>query len=166
MIARALAAAAAGGLLAATCAGIVAAPAAAAPQPIVKTAAFAATALTACQDFAAGAKLPPISIAILDTSGTLVLFARQPGASAASADTALLKARSALRMGLPTAVLVDLAAKDPPTAGALQLLGIVAMAGGSPLKLADGTMIGAVGVSGARPEDDGGCVAAAASAIR
>lgn len=131
--------------------------------PAVKTADFATSAVIACQELAASSGMRPLSIAVIDTSGALILFARQPGASIATADAALLKAKSAWRMGIPTALLVNLPANDAST---LQLLGIAAISGGAPLKLANGTLVGAIGVSGARvTDDDGRCAAAAATVV-
>lgn len=148
------------------CLTLTASPAIAAP-PAVKTADYATSAVIACQELAASSKLPPLSIAVIDISGTLVLFARQPGASIATADAALLKARSAWRMGVPTARLVSLAANDASIASTLQLLAIAAIPGGAPLKLVDGTSVGAIGVSGARlEEDDARCAAASAAAVQ
>ncbi len=136
-------------------------PAIAAP-PAVKTADFATSAVIACQELAASSRLRPLSIAVIDTSGTRILFARQPGASIATADTALLKAKSAWRMGVPTALLANVPANGAST---LQLLGIAAISGGAPLKLADGTLVGSIGVSGAKVTDDDGRCAAAAAAV-
>lgn len=126
--------------------------------------AFATAAVTACLTFAAQNKLPPLSIAVVDSSGTLLAFSRADGASPATADAALLKARSALRMGVPTAVLPALAERDPTLTPTLQLLGMTTMPGGVPVARADGGISGAIGVSGSRNEDDARCAAAAAAA--
>ena len=48
-----------------------------------------------CLDHAASQKLTPLSVGVVDASGALVAFKRQDGASSATAEAALLKARTA-----------------------------------------------------------------------
>lgn len=136
------------------------APATAAPAGEL---AAANAAIAACRAFAAEHKLPPLSVAVLDGSGALVAFSRADGAGQLSADVAQIKARSAFRIGAPTAVLGEPAAKDPTLIPLLQTLGLTAMAGGAPI-VRDGKVVGAVGASGAEPVDDGACAAAGAAA--
>lgn len=121
--------------------------------------------IATCTSLAAREKMPPLSIAVLDASGTLVAFQRQDGASPVSADVAVQKARSALRAGSPTSALAPVAAADAPTRDALVALGILTIPGGIPLLADTSRLIGAVGVSGASPAVDERCAGAAVAAF-
>jgi len=118
---------------------------------------LAARLIERCAAYAAQNKLGPLSIAVVDESGTLLAFTRQKGASPVSAEVAMLKAKSAARVGAPTAVLADVAKQDQAARDTYSLLQLVAMPGGWPFADADGTVRGAVGVSGALPKDDSAC---------
>lgn len=122
--------------------------------------------IASCLDYAAGQKLTPLSVSVIDASGTLVAFKRQNGASTASAEVALLKARTATRLNAPTAVLGPVAASDAPTRDTFLILQMTTIAGGVPLTGADGRAIGAVGVSGAAPEQDAECARRAVESLR
>lgn len=110
-----------------------------------------------CQALAAAQKLTPLSIAVVDSSGTLVAFERQTGASPATADAALLKARTAVRLHAPTALLAPAAAADAATRDTFLVLQMTTLPGGVPFVDAAGQVDGAVGVSGAAPELDAAC---------
>ena len=109
--------------------------------------------------------MPPLSIVVLDVSGTLVAFARQDGASPASAEVALRKARSALQARAPTSALAKVAAQDAPTRDGLIALGLLSIPGGIPFPAGAPTPLGAVGVSGADPATDERCAGAAVAAF-
>jgi uncharacterized protein GlcG (DUF336 family)/mono/diheme cytochrome c family protein len=113
--------------------------------------------ISSCETYAAQNKLTPLSIAVVDESGTLVAFTRQKGASPVTAEVALAKAKSAARVGAPTAVLADAAAENQAARDTYSLMQLVAMPGGWPLADGDGTIRGGVGVSGALPKDDSAC---------
>jgi quinohemoprotein ethanol dehydrogenase len=115
-----------------------------------------------CEAYAAEKKLTPLSIAVVDQSGALVEFLRQPGASAASADVALAKARTAARVQVPTKVLGEVASQDSRARDTYALMQWSTMPGGWPFTDATGTIQGAVGVPGALPEDDSACAELAA----
>jgi glc operon protein GlcG len=119
-----------------------------------------------CEVFAAQNKLTPLSIAVVDESGSLVAFTRQKGASPISAEVALAKAKSAARVGAPTAVLADVAAENQAARDTYSLMQLVAMPGGWPLADSDGTIRGGVGVSGALPKDDSACAQHAVESTR
>lgn len=110
-----------------------------------------------CLDHASSQKITPLSVAVVDASGTLVTFKRQDGASAATAEAAMLKARTALRLNAPTAVLGEVAAADAPTRDAFLIMQMTTLPGGVPLTGKDGTVAGAVGVSGGSAEQDAEC---------
>ena len=97
-----------------------------------------------------------VSIAVIDAGGHLLLLERRDGASPASGETAIAKARMAALNGKATAE--QEAAINGERPALLQLAGIfgqpaVAMAGGIPL-LSGADCIGAVGVSGMTPAID------------
>jgi glc operon protein GlcG len=153
------------GLAAVTLAGVAPASATTPAASPLSELAFANAAIAACRVYAAEHKYPPLSVAVLDASGALVAFSRADGAGQLSADVALIKARSALRIGAPTAVMTEPAAKDPTLIPLLQQLGLTAMPGGVPI-VEDGKVVGAVGASGAEPVDDARCAAAGAAVKR
>jgi len=89
-----------------------------------------------------------VSIAVVDDGGALVWFSRLDGARAYSVDLAIRKARTAAALALPTKVLEELARERP-----MQGVDMLAVSGGAPI-LIDGMCAGAVGVSGAKGEED------------
>ena len=113
--------------------------------------------IAGCLQQAATERLPPLSIVVVDASGAIVAAKRQEGAPPASLDAALLKARTAIRTSAPTAALAPLVAQDRPTRDAFLVLGMTAIPGGIPLAGSDSRIVGAVGVSGAQPNQDASC---------
>jgi uncharacterized protein GlcG (DUF336 family) len=91
----------------------------------------------------------PCSIAVVDAGGHLIGFARRDGAMTGSAELAINKAFSARIFNNSTGVLGKLARPDAELYGIQQSHGgrVVIFGGGVPVRL-DGTVIGAVGVSG------------------
>jgi ATP:cob(I)alamin adenosyltransferase len=96
----------------------------------------------------------PISIAIVDESGTLAYFHRMPGAVLVSVGIAQNKAYTSASIGLPTSELSELASPGG------SLFGIntadpkyVIFGGGFPL-FQEGMLVGAFGISGASVEED------------
>ncbi|HEX7013510.1 MAG TPA: PQQ-dependent dehydrogenase, methanol/ethanol family [Steroidobacteraceae bacterium] len=122
--------------------------------------------IASCEMYAARNKLPPLSIAVVDESGGLVAFTRQEGASPVTAEVALMKARSAARVQVPTSVLATVAAQDQAARDTYALLELVAMPGGWPFSDGDGKVRGAIGVSGALAQDDSACAQHAVEANR
>jgi glc operon protein GlcG len=120
--------------------------------------------IAGCLQHAAATKLPPLSIVVVDASGTLIAFKRQDGAMPASADAALLKARTAIRTNVPTAALASVVAEDPATRDAFLVLELTGIPGGMPFARGDVRVAGAVGVSGALPDQDAGCAQRAVEA--
>ncbi|HEY1075999.1 MAG TPA: heme-binding protein [Fontimonas sp.] len=114
-----------------------------------------------CLDYAATQKLTPLSVAVVDPSGTLVAFKRQPGAASVTAEAALLKARTAARLNAPTAVLGPAVADDGPTRDTFLILQLTTIPGGVPFADANAQLAGAVGVSGSAPDQDAACAARA-----
>ncbi len=93
-----------------------------------------------------------VAVAVVDGGGVLVHFERIEGANNGAGDAAVAKARSAAAFRCPTKVFEDAVARGNATW--LGLPGAVPMEGGIPV-LVDGRVVGAIGVSGASPAQDG-----------
>ncbi|GAB3628340.1 cobalamin adenosyltransferase [Pandoraea terrae] len=107
-----------------------------------------------------------INVAIVDASGNLVAFLRAPGAFLHSIEIAIDKAYCAAGFSMPTAHLAQVLESQPPAVKAcLQLRPrLVTIGGGVPIRF-DGSLIGAIGVSGASEEDDIQCATAGIEAM-
>ncbi|MFM7264996.1 MAG: GlcG/HbpS family heme-binding protein [Cyanobium sp.] len=108
-----------------------------------------------------------VTIALTDPGGHLLLLERRDGASAASSEAAIAKARMAALNGKPTAE--QEAAINGARPALLQLAGVfgapaVAMAGGVPLLLGS-DCLGAIGVSGSTPDLDAAIASAGVAAL-
>lgn len=121
--------------------------------------------IDACVQLSASEKFPALSVVVIDISGTMVAFRRQDGAMPVSSDAALLKAKTALRVRMSSGALGALAVKDPLIRDMLLELQLTGISGGSPITTPAGDVIGAVGVSGGAPLEDGRCATAAAAAV-
>jgi len=97
----------------------------------------------------------PMNIAVVDAGGHLLAFVRQPGAWLGSIDIAINKAFTARAFDIATKDLAELSQPDEQFFGihASNHARVVIFAGGIPLKR-DGTVIGAVGVSGGFSKQD------------
>ncbi|MDC7677495.1 GlcG/HbpS family heme-binding protein [Asticcacaulis machinosus] len=97
----------------------------------------------------------PVNIAIVDAGVHLTAFARMDGAVLGAIDVALGKARTAALFRIPSESVWDYCKPAAP-APTLELSngGLMAFPGGLPLTAADGTFLGAVGVSGGAPSQD------------
>lgn len=130
----------------------------AADQAVAKpTLQLAERMIASCLEHAAATRLPPLSVVVVDASGALIAAQRQDGAMPASVDAALLKARTVIRTNVATAALTP-ALADPATRDAFLVLQLTGIAGGVPFAQ------GAVGVSGAQPDQDAGCAQQAVAA--
>ena len=97
-----------------------------------------------------------VSIAVVDGAGLLIRFSRIDGASAASVEVAMAKARTAALTGKDSA-----AAEQAIASGRLALLSLqgvlhqpcALMTGGLVLR-SQGVVVGAIGVSGMTPDQD------------
>ncbi|WP_339924858.1 heme-binding protein [uncultured Cyclobacterium sp.] len=93
-----------------------------------------------------------VVISIVDAGGDLVLLKRMDGTQSGSIDVALEKSETAIKFKRSTKEFEDMVA-----AGRLNILslpGVLAMEGGLPIISGD-QVIGAIGVSGAAPPEDG-----------
>jgi len=102
----------------------------------------------------------PLTVAVLDPGGCLVVLKREDGSGILRPDIAIGKAWAALGMGVPTRRLRDRLADRPAFQAALAAASggrFVAVPGGVLLKDAAGATIGAVGVSGDTSDKDELC---------
>jgi uncharacterized protein GlcG (DUF336 family) len=106
-----------------------------------------------------------MAVAIVDISGDLVFFEKMDGTQGASINIAQDKARSAARFKRPTKALQDALAAGGAGLRLLALEGAVPVEGGLPL-IADGKIVGAIGVSGGTSEQDGQCAKAGADSVK
>lgn len=103
--------------------------------------------LTACLAAAAqhGAT---VSVAIVDDAGQLLQFGRMDGARGYTAELAGRKARTAAAVGVATSIITEMSRQSPGPASEAAV-----GSGGIPI-LHERTCIGAIGISGAKPEID------------
>ena len=92
-----------------------------------------------------------VAIAIVDAHGELVFFVKMDDVQQGSVDIALAKARTSARMRRPTKALEDAVAGGRTAFLAAE--GLLPLEGGVPI-VADGRVIGAVGVSGVTSAQD------------
>jgi uncharacterized protein GlcG (DUF336 family) len=97
----------------------------------------------------------PMNIAIIDESGVLKAFSRMDGAALLSVQIAQDKAYTAVGFGMPSHAWHDFIKNDPPlAAGAPSGIDrLVIFGGGYPITI-DGSVVGAIGVSGGHYSQD------------
>jgi glc operon protein GlcG len=98
-----------------------------------------------------------IAVAVVDTHGDLLYFERMEDTQYASNTIAIAKAKAAATYRRPTRAFADVINKGGPATATLP--GVVASPGGNPV-MADGRVIGAVGVSGVTGDQDEQCALA------
>ena len=99
----------------------------------------------------------PLSAVAVDTGGHPIAFARSDGAPAGRFYLAHGKANACIMMGIGGAALANVAQTRPQFAGALNgVYGgqFVPGQGGVLIKNDEGVLLGALGVSGAKPTED------------
>jgi uncharacterized protein GlcG (DUF336 family) len=92
-----------------------------------------------------------MAIAILDAGGHLILFERMDDVQIGSVEIAIGKARTAVNFKRPTKALDDLVSGGRNAFLAIE--GVIPLQGGLPV-IADGKLIGGVGVSGGTAQQD------------
>jgi uncharacterized protein GlcG (DUF336 family) len=106
-----------------------------------------------------------MDIAVVDAGGNLKAFARMDGAWLGSIDISIKKARTARFFDMNTG---DIGQLSQPGQPLYQIEvsngGLITFPGGVPIKDADGSIIGAIGVSGSSVEDDHTVASAGAEA--
>ncbi|WP_417620722.1 GlcG/HbpS family heme-binding protein [Parasphingorhabdus sp.] len=91
-----------------------------------------------------------VAIAVMDTHGMLVTFAHMDGVKPVIGEVAQWKARASSQYGRSTEAL---AALNPPA----NMPGVATIRGGVPIYTRDGLLLGGVGTSGAKSEEDATC---------
>ena len=123
--------------------------------------------IVAAAEITAGSSDACVSIALIGGDGHLLLLKRLDGASAASCDVAIAKARMAALTAKPTETLETAINSNRPAL--LQLCEVMgpsaaAMTGGVPLLIGN-QCLGAIGVSGMTPQQDLAIATAGAEAF-
>lgn len=103
-----------------------------------------------------------VAVAILDAGGHLISFQRMEDVQIGSIDIAIGKARTAVNFKRPTKALDDLVSSGRNAFLAIE--GVIPLQGGLPV-IADGKLIGGIGVSGGTAAQDEQIAQAAVSSI-
>lgn len=108
----------------------------------------------------------PVIVAVLDAGAHLKAFRRMDGAVLGSIDIAISKARTAVLFQANSEAVWEYCKPGAPAPG-LQLTngGLATFGGGIPVRSRDGTVIGALGVSGGTVDEDVEIAKAAYSAF-
>ena len=105
--------------------------------------------------------LKPMAIAVLDSGGHLISFAREDAATFLRYNIATGKAWGALALHMDSAAYVDMAEKRPAFFATLSEMSggrMIPSPGGVVVRNAEGRVIGAVGMTGDAGEKDEACV--------
>jgi glc operon protein GlcG len=105
----------------------------------------------------------PVAIAILDTTGSLVMLQKLDNTQTGSVEIAIGKARTALDFRRPSKALQDVVAGGGAGLRLLSVRNMLTLEGGVPV-IVDGKVVGAVGVSGVTSEQDAQVAMAGAAA--
>jgi glc operon protein GlcG len=119
--------------------------------------------IAAAAEQAAVANHNSMFIMVVDDGGNLMYMERMNDAQLGSFDVALGKARSAVFFKRPTKMFEDAVIKNGYTP-ILKLPNAMPIEGGIPL-MVDGHLLGAIGVSGGTPQEDGKAATAGAEAF-
>lgn len=106
-----------------------------------------------------------VAVAIVDPAGNLIYYEKMDNTQLGSANVAIDKARSAALFKRPTKVFQDALAAGGDSVRILRIQGVVPVEGGIPL-VADGKIVGAIGVSGATSAQDAQCAKAGADTMK
>ena len=96
----------------------------------------------------------PICVSVCDANGFLLAFSRMDGAPIRSIQISQSKAYTAIRMGIATDEFLGRLRQDNVDIGYYCDPLMTALPGGNLLKDKNGTVVGAVGVSGLKPVED------------
>ncbi len=103
-------------------------------------------------------------LAVVDPGGHLVYLEKMDETQVGSVEIAISKARSAALFKRPTKMFQDRLARGGDGLLVLRLNGAVPVEGGLPI-LVDGTLVGALGISGGSSAEDEACAEAGAQAL-
>lgn len=119
--------------------------------------------VTAALDHATAIDAKPLTVAVLDAGGHLVLLERQDGASALRPEVAQAKAATAINLGKSSRAIAEDAAARPAFVGALAALAggrVIPAAGGLAFRDEGGNIAGAIGITGDTSDRDEDCALA------
>jgi uncharacterized protein GlcG (DUF336 family) len=102
------------------------------------------------------ASFKPLTVVVLDAGGHVVAAEREDGSSNKRFEVAYGKAHGAVSLGMGSRALMDRAQQQPYFVAAVNhsIGALVPVPGGVLVKAPDGTLLGAVGVSGDTSEHD------------
>ena len=106
-----------------------------------------------------------MAVAVVDCGGYLVYYEKMDNTQLAGATVAIDKARSAALFKRPTRAMQDMLASGGAGMRVLRLRGAIPVEGGVPL-IAEGKIVGAIGLSGDSSENDGRCAQAGADTLK
>lgn len=112
-------------------------------------------------------RLAPLTVAVLDAGGILVILKREDGSSLLRPEIAIGKAWGALALGVGTRAIAARAAQAPAFVHAVTTLAagrFVPVPGGVLVRGADNAILGAVGISGDNSDNDEICAVAGITA--
>jgi uncharacterized protein GlcG (DUF336 family) len=118
-------------------------------------------------DEAAGRRLKPLAVVVLDSRGSIKASVAQDGTSLLRDKVAHGKAFGALALGLGSRAIFQRAQEQPyfvSAANAVAGGALVPVPGGVLIKGADGEVLGAVGISGDTSDNDEACAVAGITA--
>lgn len=107
----------------------------------------------------------PICVSICDTAGLLLAFNRVEGGHARSVDVSQAKAYTAARMGVDTEAFLARLQRENLSISYFCDAKMTALPGGIVLKSATGEVLGGIGVSGLKAEEDAAVARASAALI-
>lgn len=123
---------------------------------------------TACESMAKQ-KAWRMNIAVVDSGAQPVLFVRMDRSFLGSGDIAMTKAQTSAKFPFSTRLVQELSygkdGKPAPLPGLVHVPGLVAFAGGLPVRAA-GVHIGGIGVSGGSADEDESCAQAGLDAAK
>lgn len=105
-----------------------------------------------------------MAVAVVDPNGDLVYYEKMDNTQLGSSQVSVAKARSAARFKRPTKAFQDALAAGGAGLRILGLEGAVPVEGGIPI-VADGKIVGAIGVSGDTSDHDAVCSQAGVNAL-
>lgn len=134
------------------------------PTRSVLTIAVAKQVAEAAKAYADAHGHPDLIVVIVDPGGHLLYLERGDGVAWGTIDVAILKAQTAVRFGQPSKHLETQLIEGGMT-GLVNLPGVACFEGAVPLRAADGTLIGAISISGLTKELDGEIAQTGADAL-
>ena len=106
-----------------------------------------------------------MAVAVVEPNGALVYYEKMDNTQLGSAVVCIDKARSAALFKRPTKAFQDAIASGGAGLRMFAIRGAVPVEGGVPLEM-NGTLVGAIGISGGQSSEDGQCATAGANAVK